>query len=227
LAWHFLLSCLTIIVIDVLLAGDNAVVIAMAARTIPKKQRKVAIAAGAGMAVVMRVAITFVAAQLLELKFVQLAGGVVILWIAVKLFLDTSPGRAGEAKSGSLWRAISFIALADLTMSLDNILAVAGASKGNVYLLVAGLGLSIPFVVFTSNFLSVLMEKYPAVIYVGAAILGRVGGEMIMTDAFIVQRFHPAAVPRYVVEAFFALAVVVVGRLWPRRAGTQADVVSD
>jgi YjbE family integral membrane protein len=224
LAWHFLLSCLTIIVIDVLLAGDNAVVIAMAARTIPKKQRKVAIAAGAGMAVVMRVAITFVAAQLLELKFVQLAGGVVILWIAVKLFLDTSPGRAAEAKTGSLWKAISFIALADLTMSLDNILAVAGASKGNVYLLVAGLGLSIPFVVFTSNFLSILMEKYPAVIYLGAAILGRVGGDMIMTDAFIVQRFHPAAASRYGVEAFFAVAVVVAGRLWPRRAGRQAYV---
>jgi YjbE family integral membrane protein len=205
-------------VIDVLLAGDNAVVIAMAANTIPKEQRKVAIAAGAGMAVILRVAITFVAAQLLEMKFVQLAGGAVILWIAVKLFLDTSSERGMEVKTASFWRAIRFIVLADLTMSLDNVLAVAAASKGNVYLLVAGLGLSIPFVVFTSNFLSVLMEKYPALVYLGAAILGRVGGEMIMTDPFIVQQFHPVAAARYGVEAFCAVAVVVAGQLWPRSA---------
>jgi YjbE family integral membrane protein len=217
LAWHFLLSCLTIIVIDVLLAGDNAVVIAMAARTIPKEQRKVAIAAGAAMAVVLRVVITAVAAQLLELKFVQLAGGVVILWIAVKLFIDTSPDAARAVTTGSFWRAIRFIAIADLTMSLDNVLAVAGASKGNIYLLIAGLGLSIPFVVISSNFLSVLMEKYPALIYLGAAILGRVGGDMIMTDPFIVQRFHPAAAAKYAVEAFFAAAVVVAGLLLSRK----------
>jgi len=215
---HFFISCLTIIAIDVLLAGDNAVIIAMAARTIPKERRKVAIAAGAGMAVILRVAITFVAAQLLEQKFVQLLGGAVILWIAVKLFLDTSPESAAELKTGSFWRAIQFIVLADLTMSLDNVLAVAAASKGNIYLLIGGLGLSIPFVVFTSNFLSILMEKYPVLVYVGAAILGRVGGEMIMTDPFIVQQFHPAAAVRYGVEAFCAVAVVVAGRLWPRRA---------
>jgi YjbE family integral membrane protein len=217
LSWHFLLSCLTIIAIDILLAGDNAVVIAMAARTIPRAQRKIAIGAGAGMAVVLRVAITFVAAQLLELKFVQLAGGVVILWIAVKLFLDSSPDGAVEVKTGSFWRAIRFIAIADLTMSIDNILAVAAASKGNLYLLIAGLGLSIPFVVFTSNLLSVLMEKYPVLLYVGAAILGRVGGEMIMTDPFILQQFHPAVALRWGVEAFCALAVVVAGRLIPLR----------
>ncbi len=213
---HFLLSALTIIAIDVLLAGDNAVVIALAARTVRKEQRKIAIVAGAGMAVFLRVAITFVAARLLELAFVQLAGGAVILWIAVKLFLDTSPGTTAEVKAGSFWRAIRFIALADLTMSLDNILAIAAASKGNLYLLIAGLGLSIPLVVITSNFLSVLMEKYPLLVYIGAAILGRVGGEMIMTDPWVVQHFHPAAVLRYGVEAFCAVGVVAVGWLITR-----------
>ena len=187
----------------------------MAARGIPKERRKVAIAAGAGVAVILRVAITFVAAQLLAQKFVQLLGGAVILWIAVKLFLDTSPEGASELTTVSFWRAIQFIVLADLTMSLDNVLAVAAASKGNIYLLIGGLGLSIPFVVFTSNFLSILMEKYPVLVYGGAAILGRVGGEMIMTDPFIVHQFHPAAAARYGVEAFCAVAVVVVGRLWP------------
>lgn len=217
MAWHFILSCLTIIAIDVLLAGDNAVVIAMAARTIPKEQRKVAIAAGAGMAVILRVAITFLAAQMLELKFVRLVGGVVILWIAVKLFLDAAPEAAAEVKTGSFWKAIRFIVIADLTMSVDNILAVAAASKGNVYLLFGGLGLSIPFVVFTSNFLSVLMEKYPVLVYFGAAILGRVGGEMIMTDTYLVQLLHPAAAARWAVEALCAAAVVAAGWLSSRR----------
>jgi YjbE family integral membrane protein len=221
LPWDFLLSGLTIIAIDVLLAGDNAVVIAMAARTIPREQRKFAIAAGAGLAVVLRVAITFLAAQLLELKFVRLVGRALILWIAVKLFLEASPERAAGVKAGSFWRAIRFIVLADLSMSLDNVLAVAAASKGNLYLLFAGLGLSIPFVVFTSNFLSVLMEKYPALVYLGAAILGRVGGEMIMTDTYIVQLLHPAAAARYGVEAFCAAAVLVAGRLAASGRGTQ------
>jgi YjbE family integral membrane protein len=224
LPWHFLFSCLTIIAIDILLAGDNAVVIALAARTIPKEQRKVVIAAGAGMAVVLRVAMTFVAAHLLELKFIQLIGGVVILWIAVKLFLDTSPEKATEMRAGSFWRAIRFIALADLTMSLDNILAIAAASRGNIYLLIGGLGLSIPLVVFTSNFLSVLMEKYPVLVYLGAAILGRVGGQMIMTDVFIVQQFHPAAAARYGVEAFCAVGVVAAGWLLSRRADARASL---
>jgi YjbE family integral membrane protein len=215
--WHFVLSVFTIVAIDILLAGDNAVVIAMAARTIPREQRKVAIAAGAGMAVVLRVAITFVAARLLATKFVQLAGGIVILWIAVKLFADAAPEGPAEVKTGSFWRAIRFIAIADLTMSLDNILAVGGASKGNLYLLIFGLGLSIPFVVFTSNFLSVLMEKYPLLIYAGAAILGRVGGEMIMTDAFLMHRFNPPLALRYGVEASLAAGVVVAGWLLTRR----------
>jgi YjbE family integral membrane protein len=218
LPWHFLLSALTIIAIDVLLAGDNAVVIALAARTVPRERRKVTIVAGAGMAVVLRVAVTFVAARLLELEFVKLAGGAVILWIAVKLFLDTSSETAAVVKAGSFWRAIRFIAFADLTMSLDNILAVAAASKGNLYLLIAGLGLSIPLVVITSNFLSVLMEKYPVLVYFGAAILGRVGGEMIMTDPWIAHHFHPVAAARYGVEAFCAVGVVAVGWLLTRRA---------
>jgi YjbE family integral membrane protein len=170
------------------------------------------------MAVVLRVAITFFAAQLLQTKFVQLLGGAVILWIAVKLFKDTSPEEVKHLKPGSFWRAIRFIVIADLTMSLDNILAVAGASKGSLYLLIFGLGLSIPFVIITSNFLSILMEKYPLLIYLGAAILGRVGGEMIMTDSFVVQQFHPAAAVRYGAEAFCAVAVVVGGMLLARRA---------
>ena len=213
---HFLFAGLSIVLIDLLLGGDNAVVIAMAVRALPARQRRIGILAGAGLAVLLRVAITFFAAELMQSRYVQLAGGVLVLWIAVKLFADADPAHAGRA-SASFWRAIWYIVLADITMSVDNILAVAAASKGNIYLLIFGLGLSIPFVVLTSTLLSELMEKFPVIVYLGAAILGRVGGEMIMTDAAVVQALEPAAAWRYGVEAFCAVAVVAIGWAWSRR----------
>src|SRR5205823_4151343 len=158
--------------------------------------------------------ITFFAAELMQSRYIQLAGGAVILWIAVKLFQDCDPKLAGRAQP-NFWRAIWYIVLADVTMSVDNILAIAAASKGNLYLLIFGLGLSIPFVVFTSTLLSKLMDRYPIIIYIGAAILGRVGGEMIMTDAWVIETLHPAAVWRYAVEALCAGLVLLIG--WVRR----------
>ena len=108
------------------------------------------------------------------------------------------------------------IVVADITMSVDNVLAVAGASKGNLFLLIFGLGLSIPFVVFTSSLLSMLMDKYPYIIYIGAAILGKVGAEMIITDPVIVDHFNPSVGIQYAMEAVFALGVIVIGKLWVR-----------
>jgi YjbE family integral membrane protein len=217
---HFIVAGLTIVLIDLLLGGDNAVVIALAVRALPPGQRRIGIAIGAGMAVALRIAITFFAAELLQREYIQLAGGLVILWIAVKLFADADPARETEASPG-FWRAIWFIVIADITMSTDNVLAIAAASKGNLYLLIFGLGLSIPLVVFTSTLLSKLMDRYPAIVYVGAAILGRVGGDMIMTDAIVVRTLQPSAMLRYGVEAICAAAVVLVGALWShrRRAG--------
>ncbi len=172
---RFLLDALSIILIDILLAGDNAVVIAMAVRSLSPEQRRLGIGIGSAFAVVLRIGLTFFAAQLLQTQFLKLAGGLAILWIAVMLLADSGIGGEGGREAKTLWQAMWLIIVADITMSVDNILAVAAASKGHLGLLIFGLGLSIPFVVFTSHFLSTLMDKYPIIIYIGSAILGRVG----------------------------------------------------
>ncbi|HPC73040.1 MAG TPA: TerC family protein [Syntrophales bacterium] len=216
---EFLIGFLSIIIIDLILAGDNAVVIAMAVRTLPREQRRKGIILGAGAAVLLRVVLTFFAAQLLVIRFVKFVGGALILWIAVKLFVEGAPAEESEREAKTILQAMWIIVVADITMSTDNVLAVAGASKGNFFLLLFGLGLSIPFVVFTSGLLSTLMDRYPIIIYIGAAILGRVGGDMIMTDPFVVDTFHPPTWLRYGVEAFFTVGVIVLGKIllrWKR-----------
>lgn len=221
--WNFLVALLSIILIDLILAGDNAVVIAMAVRSLPRKQRMRGIAFGAGAAVVLRVVLTFFAAQLLQVQFVKFIGGAVILWIAVKLFVEGAPDEEVKKEAKTLMQAIWVIIIADITMSTDNVLAVAGASKGNLFLLLFGLGLSIPFVVFTSNLLSLLMDKYPWIIYLGAAVLGRVGGEMMISDPFIVKYLHPTKVIQYSVEAFFTIGVLIAGKLWIKWKRSQEE----
>jgi YjbE family integral membrane protein len=214
---RFFLDALSIILIDILLAGDNAVVIAMAVRSLPKEQRRLGIAIGSAFAVVLRIGLTFFAAQLLQTQFLKLVGGIAILWIAVKLLAESGIGEEGGREAKTLWQAMWLIIVADITMSVDNILAVAAASKGHLGLLVFGLGLSIPFVVFTSRLLSTLMDKYPVIVYIGSAILGRVGGEMIFTDPWIAKTF---AVPHWLViaaEVVCAAGVVAIGRWMVRR----------
>jgi YjbE family integral membrane protein len=211
--WEFFLGFVSIIIIDLILAGDNAVVIAMAVRSLPVKQRMRGIVFGAGAAVILRIALTFFAAQLLMMQYVKLTGGALILWIAVRLFVEGAPEDDSQREAKSLWQALWVIVIADITMSTDNVLAVAAASKGNFFLLLFGLGLSIPFVVFTSTLLSKLMDKYPMIIYIGAAILGRVGGEMMVTDPFIVSTFDPPKIFQYITEAFFTVGVVIAGKL--------------
>lgn len=210
---------MSIVVIDLILAGDNAVVIAMAVRSLPRKQRARAIMFGAGAAVVLRVGLTFVAARLLNISFIKFAGGALITWIAVRLFLEGTPEDKFRKEARTLKQAIMTIMVADVVMSTDNILAVAGASHGNFFLLIFGLGLSIPFVVFTSNLLSTLMDRYPVIIYLGAAVLGRVAGEMIITDPYLQKILNPGPVMMYSVEAVFTVGVVVVGRLRLKRQG--------
>ena len=214
--WDFLVGFLSIVLIDLILAGDNAVVIAMAVRSLPRKQRMRGIAFGAGAAVILRVVLTFFAAQLLQVQFIRFIGGAVIVWIAVKLFVEGAPDEEVKKEARTLMQAVWVIIIADLTMSTDNVLAVAGASKGNLFLLLFGLGLSIPFVVFTSNLLSMLMDKYPFLVYIGAAVLGRVAGEMMITDPFITKLFHPTKFLQYSVEIFFTLGVLVAGKIWIR-----------
>ena len=211
---EFVLAFLSIVLIDLILAGDNAVVIAMAVRSLPAKQRRKGIAIGAGGAVVLRVGLTFVASQLLQISFVKFAGGALITWIAVKLFMEGAPEDKFQKEAKTLRQAVFTVIVADLVMSTDNILAVAAASKGNLFLLIFGLGLSIPFVVFTSSLLATLMDKYPIITYLGAAVLGRVAGEMMIGDPFIHNLLHPGKLTEYGVQLFFAVGVIVFSKLW-------------
>ena len=191
-AWEWILAVFNIVWIDIVLAGDNAVVIALAVRNLQARQRLIGIILGAGAAVVLRVGLTFVATQLLMVKFVQLAGGILILWIALKLLKQNEgPSEEGGQGASGLWEAVWMIMVADITMSLDNVLAVAGAARGHFGLLLFGLALSIPLVVFTSNIISKLMAKYQIVVFIGAAILGKVGGEMMLTDSVVAARLLP------------------------------------
>jgi YjbE family integral membrane protein len=212
--WQFLSGLFSIIIIDLILAGDNAVVIALAVRSLPKAQRTKGILFGAGAAVLLRVVLTFFVSQLLLINYIKLVGGLLILWIAVKLFIEGVPEEGIDREASTMGQAIKIIVIADITMSTDNMLAVAGASHGNMFLLLFGLGLSIPFVVFTSTLLSMLMDRYPIIIYLGAAILGKVGGEMIITDPIVVSYLAPTKIFQYSVEATLAVGVIVVGKLW-------------
>ncbi|MBS1828282.1 MAG: TerC family protein [Acidobacteria bacterium] len=226
LTTQFLLDILAIVLIDLLLAGDNAVVIALAVKSLPARERKIGITLGAGFAVALRIVLTFFAAQLLQVQFVKLIGGLLILWIAVKLLMQDAENEEGGREAANLWQAMLYIVVADITMSTDNILAIAGTSKGNVGLLVFGLGLSIPFVVFTSNLLSRIMDRFPIIVWIGAAILGRVGGEMIMTDPWVHDTFHPAKWLEYGVQVVLTVGVVAAGKILIRRTRQKKQVSS-
>jgi YjbE family integral membrane protein len=211
-AGTFAWGLLNIIIINLVLSGDNAVLIAMAVRSLPPAMRRRGFIFGAGAAVVLRIVFTFIIAEVLGIPCLKLAGGVVLLWVAAKLFVMGLPTSEGK-EAATLFQAIKILLIADLTMSLDNIIAIAGVSQGNFLLLLLGLGLSIPFVILTSGLLSMLMDRYPIIIYIGAAILGRVGAGMILTDPVLAARFNPSVAVRYGFEAFCALGVIIAGRI--------------
>ena len=225
---EFVAAFLSITLIDLVLAGDNAVVIAMAVQTLHGSQRKWGIILGAGAAVLLRVVATFVCAQLLLIQFVKFAGGAVIIWIAVKLLLMGS--REGEASgkgAGSIVQAIWIIVVADISMAIDNMLAVAGASKGNVFLLLFGLVLSVPLVMAGAGLLSMLMDRYPLILYIGSAVLGKVGGEMMITDPFVKNLLHPSQAVEYGVMAFFIIFVIGFSRLLLKRKAAKAETKTE
>jgi YjbE family integral membrane protein len=210
---HLLYGVFQIVFIDLLLAGDNALVIAMAVRSLAPRERRIGTICGAAVAVVLRVGLTFVAAKLLDIQFVKMAGGAFVLWIALKVLIDASDPPDSVPVPKRLVQAIWYIVFADLTMSTDNILAIAGASNGHIELIVFGLCLSIPFVVLSANLLASLMDRYPLTIYLGAGILGRVGGDMILTDGFIVRLLHPSDTARYIIDGALAVVLMVGGKI--------------
>ena len=184
LSQAFWLGLAKIIGVNVILSGDNAVVIALAARSLPAKQQKQAIFWGAGAAVVLRILLTFIAAEALKWPWLKLVGGALLLWIGVKLLVPEEGGDDISA-SDNLIAAIRTILIADLVMSLDNVIAVAAAAGGSYTLLILGLAISIPLVVFGATLLIKVMERWPIIITVGAGLIGYVAGEMAITDPAI------------------------------------------
>jgi len=210
-------SYLKIVVIDVALAGDNAVVIAMAARTLPRPQRYKAIVFGAGAAIVMRVTITVVVTYMLKIPFLSAIGGAVVLWIAVKLLVDEGEAEGPAHQARGFWHAIWIIAVADFVMSTDNMLAVAGASGGAWERILFGLGLSIPIIMFCSGVIAGLMDRFPILADLGAGILGWTGGDMIVEDAWIKPWLGTHMVwARWILPAVCAVGVIALGRMLGR-----------
>jgi len=226
LDWEFIARFLSITILDLTLAGDNAVVIGMAVRSLPQKQRRLGIFWGAFGAIALRVAVTFIAAQILLIPLLQFAGGVLLIWIAWKL-MQNPPG-SGEGEhvraAAGLFEAVKIIILADLIMSVDNMLAVAAASKGSFFLLMFGLGLSIPIIIFCSAMVARMMNKWPWLVIVGAAILGYVSGEMIVADKLINPHLEPLGkVVHYAIPVGLTALITVFGILKDKAGKAKAQ----
>ena len=181
----YALQILKIIGIDIVLAGDNAVVIAMACRMLPPKQRMMGILLGAGVAILLRVVFTLVVQQLLDVPLLKLVGGCLLVWIALKLVTANDPEDHSVKSGTSLWEAVRIIAIADIVMSLDNVLAIAAAAHGDPLLIVFGLALSVPLVVGGATLITSLLVRFPILIWGGAALLGWVAGELIATEPLL------------------------------------------
>ncbi len=214
-----------IILVNIVLSGDNAVVIALAARSLPPHQQKQAVMWGAGAAVVMRIILTIIAVEMLKWPWLKLIGAVLLFWIAVKLLIPGGGDGEDVDASDNLWAAIKTILIADLVMSLDNVIAVAAAAKGSLTLLVLGLAISIPLVIFGATMLMKLMDRYPAIITIGAALLGWVAGDMAVTDPVVKDWVDAhAAWLHWAAPAAGAVFVVIAGKWFAARAQPAAAV---
>ena len=213
----------SIILANVLLSGDNAVVIAMAARGLPASQQKKAIVFGSGAAIAMRIVLTLVAVRILGLPWLKLAGGVALLWIGANLLAGDDEEDGHDVKPAGVAAAVRTILVADLVMSLDNVLAVAAAAQGNTLLLIIGLAVSVPLIVFGSTLILKVMERFPVIITAGAALLGWLAGEMMLGDPAL-RAWFPG-MPESAARAgavIGAVLVVIVGKLLQRRAKVRA-----
>ena len=214
-----------IILVNIVLSGDNAVVIALAARSLPPHQQKKAIMWGAGAAVGMRIILTIIAVEMLKWPWLKLVGAVLLLWIAVKLLIPEEGGDDVES-SDNLWAAIKTILIADLVMSLDNVIGVAAAAKGSITLLILGLAISIPLVIFGATVLMKLMHRFPVIITIGAGLLGWVAGDMAATDPVVKDWVDAnAAWLHWAAPSAGAVLVVLLGKWLAARAGAEAEVV--
>jgi YjbE family integral membrane protein len=220
-----LLSIGQIIWIDLLLSGDNAVVIALACRSLPDEQRKIGIFLGASAAVILRIAFALVITQLLAIPFLQALGGVLLFWIAVKLIKGEEEEEKNIKASDKLWAAVGTIAMADAVMSLDNVVAISAAADGHVELFIFGLLLSVPLIIFGSTLVMGLIERYPVFVWAGAALLGWIAGEMLVRDAALMNVIGvtPTHAMEYGAAAIGAAIVVAAGYFLKKRASQEPN----
>jgi YjbE family integral membrane protein len=212
---EFWIGLAQIVWIDLLLSGDNAVVIALACRALPERQRRLGIALGAGTAVGLRALFAVFVVHLMAVPFLKLAGGVLLLWIAVRLLLPDEGEGEHVGAGTSLLGAVRNIVVADVVMSLDNVIAIAAASHGSIVLLVLGLLISIPLILFSSSLVLRLIERFPIFVYAGAALLGYIAGETLIGDPALAGRIAGAPpLLHHAVPAAGALLTVTVGWLW-------------
>jgi YjbE family integral membrane protein len=216
----FWLAVLQIIWVNVLLSGDNAVVIALACRALPPGTRGLGIALGAAVAVILRILFTGIVATLLALPWLKFVGGVALLYIAVGLLKSDDEAEAKVKAHGSLWRAVGTVAVADIVMSLDNVVAIAAIAEGNWWLLSFGLAISIPLIVIGAALITAIFERWPILVWGGGALLGWIAGGLMITDPAIVERIGKAVTDGYELWAAGAGAVMVVLVGYLRRDGT-------
>jgi YjbE family integral membrane protein len=226
-----------IIVVNILLSGDNAVVIALAARSLPPHQQKQAIIWGSVAAIILRVILTIVAVEMLKFPYLKIVGGLLLFWIAVQLLVPEDDGGDGIEGSSNVLVAIRTILIADLVMSLDNVIGVAAAAKGDNVLVMLGLAISIPLIIFGSTILLKLMDRFPVIITGGAALLGWVAGEMLITDPVLVawitanmpwMEIHLPLVGGISWAQILGAAVVIIaGKIMVARAAREEPKVVD
>lgn len=237
----FWISLLQIIWIDLLLSGDNAVVIALACRSLPENRKKLGIWLGAGAAVGLRIIFALVVTYLLGVPYLKVIGGVLLFWIAIKLAVGEEETHGNIEASTSLWKAVRTIAIADAVMSLDNVIAIAAAARGHAELFIFGLLLSIPLIIMGAQLLTSIIERFPLLVWIGAALLGWIAAEMMLGDVAVLQWLQanwpswvkavpvetnpiglgPADLPHYAAAAIGAAFVCVAGYVLKRRPAGQ------
>lgn len=223
---QFWVDVFKIIMIDLLLSGDNAVVIALACRNLPEAQRKKGILYGVGGAIGLRIVLTFFAVGLLALPYLKLIGALLLLWVGIKLILPEEEHNSENIKADTrLFGAVKTIIVADFVMSLDNVLGVAAAAKGNASLLVFGLLISIPMIAWSSQMVLKLIDRFPFIIYGGGALLGYVAGEMLVSEALFATVVEARHYLHWLVPAVCALLVLVVGRWLALRKAVSIPIV--
>ncbi|BCJ88068.1 TerC family protein [Effusibacillus dendaii] len=205
----FLASLLKIIIINLVLSGDNAIVIALACRNLQEDQRKKAVWYGTLGAVILRILLTFVVVEILKIPFLMVIGGALLIWIAFKLLLSKEEEQEVKARD-NLWGAVRTVIMADLIMSLDNVLAVAAAAEGSVLLLAIGIAISIPLIVWGSTLILKMMDRFPFILYIGAGILAYTAGQMILDDHWVYRAVKEIPGIHYILPAVTAVLVLLL-----------------